>query len=705
MQFHRTHPLRSAHRLALCVFCGALAWPCAAQTPAAPPASTTSAATPPAAAASAAANATLLSPVIVTGNPLRSGVVATPVTVLTGDELVLRRGTSLGDTLGGQPGVSSTGFGPNADRPIIRGLDGDRVRIQSNGGASLDASSLSFDHAVPIDPLIVERIEVLRGPGALVYGGSALGGVVNALDNRIPTTPVRGVGGTAEVRLGGAQQERSGAAIVEAGNGRFAVHADAFGRRSNDLRVPNHIPIEDGTPLDPSDRVRNSAARASGGALGASMNFGTGHIGAAIDTYDSRYGIVVEPDVVIRMKRDHLAVSGEWRELAGPLRTVRGQINRTDYRHQEIEGTGEVGTTFDTAGTEARLELEHAAVGPLRGVVGLQIEDFDFSALGEEAFVPTTRTRRQGVFVLEEMPWSYGTLSAGLRLDRARVASDGDADPAAAQFGPASERRFSLRSASLANVWSFAPAWSLATTVAATERAPTSFELFANGVHAATAAYERGDTTLQPERGTNIDVAVHWQGDSSRWRAGVFSARFSRYISLEASGANVDVVADDGSIESFPEYVFRPVRARLNGLEIEGQQRLLERPWTLEGRFKLDMVRASNSDTGEPLPRVAPVRVTLGLDAAGGPWTLRGELQHAARQTRVPSTDVATEGHTLLNLAATYRFALAGTDAFWFLRVDNLTDVLAYSASSIRTVRDLSPLPGRALKTGLRMTF
>jgi iron complex outermembrane receptor protein len=194
--------------------------------------------------------------------------------VLSGDELVLRRGSSLGETLKGQPGVSSTWFGPNANRPTIRGFDGDRLRILSNSGSSLDASSLSFDHAVAMDPLAVERIEVLRGPAALLYGGNAIGGVVNAIDNRIPKDRLDGVSGSAEVRLGGAERERGGAALVEAGNGRFALHADAFGRRTSDLRVPRYTPVDaEGNVLAATTTVRNSAARTSGGALGGSYTF------------------------------------------------------------------------------------------------------------------------------------------------------------------------------------------------------------------------------------------------------------------------------------------------------------------------------------------------------------------------------------------------------------------------------------------------
>jgi iron complex outermembrane receptor protein len=652
------------------------------------------------------APATTLKPVVITGNPLGSAELTAPVSVLSGDELVLRRGSSLGETLASQPGVSSTYFGPNANRPTIRGLDGERVRLMTNAGASLDASTLSFDHAVPIDPLIVERLEVLRGPGALLYGGSAVGGVVNAIDNRIPKDPIARSSGALELRLGGADRERGGAALAETGNGRFALHVDAFGRDTADLRVPRFTPIEDGAALPETRRVRNSASRTRGGAVGGSVFFERGHLGLSVDTYDSIYGTPAEADVHIEMKRDHLGLAFERKDL-GPIATLRASANSTRYRHQEVEGDGAVGTVFESTGDEIRLEAVHAALGPLRGTLGAQFEDFDFAALGEEAFVPSTRTRRQALFALESLDWTGGTLTGGVRLERARVRSAGDADPADAKFGPAAERSFSLRSASLSNLLKLSPQWSLTGALSLSERAPTSFELFANGVHVATAAFERGDPTLQKERGTNADVAMEWRSGDDHVRIGAFTTRFSRFISLEATGNDVQVTDDDGNVEDVAEFVFRPVRARMNGIEIEGRRRLVQSPWTLDLSGKLDLTRAKNLDSGEPLPRVAPLRVLLALDGTQGPWGGRIEVDHAARQERVPSTDRPTPGHTLVHLSLTRRFTLGnnGTDALWFLKVGNLGDRLAYSASSIQSVRDLSPLPGRSLKTGVRVSF
>ncbi len=692
---------------ALPVFAAAFSAAVRAQSVPAAPAPAAPASAPASAAAASAPRATTLAPVIVTGNPLGSREIASPVSVLTGDELVRRRGSSLGETLNGQPGVSSTYFGPNANRPIIRGLDGDRLRILNNSGSLLDASSLSFDHAVAIDPLAVERIEVLRGPGALLYGGNAIGGVVNAIDNRIPKYSLQGVSGAGEVRFGGAESERGGSALIEAGNGDFAVHADAFGRKTSDLHVPRYTPVDaEGNALERTGRVRNSQSDTDGGALGASYTFRSGYFGVSADRYDSKYGVVAEEDVTIRLKRDHYALAGEVRDLGGPLRTIRAQVNNTRYKHEEIEGSGEIGTTFRTKGTELRVEAEHVAIGPLKGVVGAQFERFDFSALGEEAFVPKTTTRRGALFLVEEYASSVGTLNAGLRIERARLRSDGDADPAEMKFGPPVQRSFTLRSASLSDVYKFAPEWSVTGSFSSTARAPTYYELFANGVHAATGTFEVGDTGLGIERGNNVDIAVEWKSGRDRLRAGVYQARFSRYISLQPTGATITEPGDDGSTEDFPEYAFRAVRARLSGVEIDGSRRVFAGGgWTLDASGKIDYTRATNRSTGEPLPRIAPLRTSVALDAGWGQWLGRVEVEYAARQNRTPSYDSETGSYTLVNLIASRRMKLGGFDAYAFLKATNLGDRLGYSASTIETIRGLVPVAGRAVKVGLRVAF
>ncbi|RQO55278.1 membrane receptor protein [Paucibacter sp. KBW04] len=656
------------------------------------------------------AGAQKLDRVVTTGNPLRSADLAQPVDVLSGDALILRRASTLGETLDGLPGVGASYFGPNSNRPTIRGLDGDRVRMLSNSGSSVDASSLSFDHAVPLDPLVVEQVEVLRGAAALLYGGNAVGGVVNTLDNRIPRKALGSFGGAAELRLGGASAERNAALLLEGGTGEgkagFAWHADLSGRRAGDQSTPRFDSVD-----GPSRHVRNSASDSHGGALGASYVFANGFAGVSVDDYRSDYGVTVEPDIKIKMQRQRLAAAGEWRageDKSALLQRLSWQLSRSDYEHKEIEGTGEVGTVFKSHGNDLRLEAEHRAFGPVHGVLGLQWEKSDFSALGEEALVPSSRTENGAVFVLEQYEAGPLSLSAGARAESVRVDSDGDAaDAAEPKFGAASTRKFKPHSFSLSGSYSLASVvqgLSLNLNLNSTERAPMFYELHAHGVHVASGAFERGDADLGLEKAKGVDLGLQWKTANQLLRLNVYQTRFSSYIALDATGEQ----HQEPGADALPVYAFKSVPALLKGFELEGR-------WTLPAQAlpgalltlsaQLDGVRGENRATGEALPRLAPLRATLGLDASQGAWSGRLEWRLAARQDRVPVLDKPTAGYGIVKLSLARQFMLGNSDALWYLKLDNLTNKLAYSASSVATIRDLSPLAGRSLHTGVQVRF
>lgn len=632
-----------------------------------------------------------LDKVVVTGNPLKSQVLAQPSDSLGGDQLVLTRAANLGDTLQGLPGVAATNFGPNASRPSIRGLDGDRVRILNNSGASVDASNLSFDHGVAIDPLVIDKVEVLRGAAALLYGGNAVGGVVNTLDNRIPRTLIDGLSGAAEIRLGGASRDKSGAVVLDGGAGQphagFGWHVDLAGRDAGDQIAPRFD-----SEGESRTSVRNSAARSHGGSVGGSVFFQGGFAGVSVDDFHTNYGTTAEEDVTIRMQRQRLATAGEWATADGPVHRVSWQLSRNRYEHQEVEGTGAVGTTFKSTGTDGRLELEHAALGPVKGLIGLQTESLDFSALGEEAFVPSTRTRNTGFFVLEQAKLAGVDWSAGARTERVTVDSDGGE-----RFGAPASRRFKPVSVALSGVYPLSEAWSLSANLNRTERAPAYYELFANGLHLASAAYERGDPTLGLERSKGVDVGLKWESAQSHVHVNLYETRFSNYIALQATGDTAD--NNGGAV---PVYNFQAVPARLRGVEFEGR-------WQLHPSFallsQLDAVRGDNRATGEPLPRLSPLRAMLGLEAKQGDWSGKLEWRGAARQTRVAEFDTPTPGYGTLRLSVARQLRWGQFDALWYLKLDNLGNKLAYNATAVPTIRDLAPQPGRSASTGLQLRF
>jgi iron complex outermembrane receptor protein len=637
-----------------------------------------------------------LKEVTITGNPLGTELAA-PATQYSGERLLLRSQGTLGETLNNTPGVSSTYFGPNASRPVIRGLDGDRVRILSNSGATLDASSLSYDHAVTADPISIQRIEVLRGPAALLYGGNAIGGVVNLIDNRIPTEPLPGVAGKADLGLASGNREKGAAAAVDGGTDRLGLHVDMFNRSTQDTRVPVSLACTRGGVTSFVRRICNSASDSRGGVVGGSLFFDKGYLGASASSYRSDYGTVAEDEVTIGMKSNRYALEGEMRDLGGWLQSIKAHASHTDYTHTEFDA-GQPGTVFSNTGNDVRIEARHAKLGALDGVIGVQAERSRFSADGLEAFAPHSRTQVNALFAYEELGTAWGKLTFGARTEDVKVASDGN--PQVTRFTPA-ERSFRPASLALGALWKLTPQWQLTGNVARSERAPKDYELFADGPHVATGAWEVGNPDLGKERSVNADVGVEWKAGHNNFKLNAFASRFRNYIALTSTGR----VREEE--EGLPEFEYRGVQARFRGLEASGNIRLMDGPSQLDLELRGDAVRATNATTGEPLPRIAPMRAGATLAWSQGPWGARMGFDHAARQSRVPAGESATDAYTLWTAALTYRTPAGPATLLWYARLDNAADKLAYSATSIltQTAPGKSPLPGRSFKVGLRASF
>jgi len=681
--------------------------------------------------------------VTVTANPLGSSSLfdlAAPASVLQGQGLVLRRASTLGETLSGEPGLAGSAFGPGASRPVIRGLDSDRVRILQNGVGMLDASALSYDHAVAVDPLIADRIEVVRGPAALLYGGNAVGGVVNVIDNRVPQEPVTGVTGAIEPRFGGPDNEKSGAVKVEAGNGRFAVHVDAYGRRSDDLTIPGFARSARQRAADaagtaqPRNVIPNSRMSSDGGALGGSLTWDKGYAGLAYSAFNSNYGSPIEPAVRVDMKSARWDLAGELRDVGGFIEGVKFKYGRTGYEHREIDA-GVVGTVFRNRGYESRIELKHAQIGVFRGMVGMQFNNNAFSALGDEGFVPATNTDAKGLFVYEELPLGDWKLNAGARIDRNSVKSAGGGAnvPAASlsalagtpRFGAAQSRGFSPKAFSFGAVYSLSKVFSLAANTAYTERAPTYAELFANGPHIATGRFEVGNSGFDTERSKAFDIALRMRSGPHSASVGVFYNRFKNFITLADSGVTRDAAgyssaagddmsdAGDGTSQVstnngdasriLPESVFRAVSAEFRGVEAQGRFRIMDKGGELDLKLKADYVQATNKDSGQPLPRIAPLRLGVGLEYRFNAWSAGLDLEHAARQNRVSAIERQTDAYTLANASLGYRFKSAGVNWEAFARANNLFNQEARNHVSF--VKDVAPMPGRGVLAGLRGLF
>lgn len=671
------------HLSILSLFCGgALLAP--AQTPAPEP---------------AAGEKVKLDAFVVTASPLGRAAdeIVQPTSVLGGDRLDLARQVSLGETLAQQPGVSSTYFGPAASRPVIRGMGGDRVRVLSSGVGTMDASVVSPDHAVSLDPLLVDRIELVRGPAALLYGGSAIGGIVNVIDARIPEErPLRDFLGRVETRAGSSAEERAGAAVLTGAAGDWAWRLDGFRRRSGDVRIPGYAATEAkrreliaaGEPIV-RGILANSAAEGAGAGAGLTRFFGeAGHFGLSYSGGGARYGTVAEPDVTIDLRQRRWDAHGEWLNPAVWLRAAKFQFGLSRYQHTEFEG-GAVGTVFRNRGYEGRLELMHAPVGPLAGVVGFQTSRSDFSTAGEEAILPASLTTNQAVFVYEELVRPSVTWEFGVRAERQRLAPG-----AGAVFDL---RRDTLAAFSAGAVWKLPADCALALSLADCARAPNAQELFVDGPHAGTGTYEIGDAALRPERVRGADLTL--RKCASFWSGAVtaFVNRFDGFIHEQATGG-----IDDGS--GLPVYRFRQGAARFFGAELELTVHLLETKRSrADLRFTADTVRADNLEADEPLPRIPPSRFGVAIDYRAGDWSFTTELRTAARQERIGPNETATAGYGLANASVTRRFRLGGVRGELFARGTNLTDATARVHTSF--LKDVAPLPGRDVTAGVRFEF
>ena len=674
---------------------------------------------------------TRLDDVTITARSLENTGLLVPAQQLSGAALTQRLGSTLGETLDNLPGIANSSFGPNVGRPTIRGMDGDRIRILQNSGANMDVSGLSFDHAVPMDPLTTERIEILRGPATLLYGGSAIGGVVNVIDNRIARERAfdskGGVMGKVELRTGGAANERSTGAMVETGTDKFAIHVDAFDRRTQNLKVPKNMSCESGVN---SVKVCNSASNTKGGAVGGTLLFDRGYLGLSTSEYKSTYGTVAEEYVTIGMVRRHHALEGKLRDVGEWFQDVKFQGGYTKYSHTEYS-SNVAGTQFDNGGLDMRLEARQRSVAlgnglQLEGTIGLQSERNNLHAVGDEKFVPTSRTHSTALFTYQALKTPWGQWTAGARSESVSVQSlesIGPNNENAAQTKTFNPMSFALGVMRNLRQGEAQNGWQVTSNITTSQRAPKDYELFAYGPHAATGAYEIGSSTMALEKATQLDLGGEWKKGLHKLGVTAFTSEFANFISLQSSGSYKTSAGAVGTSTDLPVYNFQGVRARFMGLEshaklrmVGGQQALLSNDaqhGAVDLELRGDILRADDLTNGRPMPRIAPMR--LGADAlwSKNAWGARFGFMHAGAQNRMPYysnvTPVTTAAYTLWNAGLNYHAHSGSTHWMFFAKLDNLTNKLAYSSTSSLTQTMSSslapPLAGRSLKLGLQASF
>lgn len=660
----------------------------------------------------------------VSASALNSSIneMTTPAEVLQGDELVKRRDSTLGETLNGLPGVHSSSFGAGASRPVIRGLDGARVKVLSDGVDLGDASTISPDHAVTSEPLFAERIEVLKGPATLLYGGGAIGGVVNVLDKKVPTyIPEKGYEGDLELRANSVANQGAGLFGITAGTDNFALRAEGSKRQDNEYKIP-------GSPSKQAGSFNDTDSYS----LGGSFIGERGYIGAAYSEQNIEYGLLAHQHAdchthgprnwhcmghdehehgghddhddhahghndhdehghaehdhehagvpYIKMKQKRWDLRGELNDPLPGFELAKLRVGHSDYNHDEIEGK-EVSTTFNNKATDARLELTHAPLFGWRGVLGGQTLRRDFATSGEEAYVPPTLTSNHALFLLEEYTLNDWRYELGLRHEWQDIDAQG-----------AKDTSHSGTSVSAGAVWTFAPQYSLGFSLSRSQRLPTAEELYANGPHAATRTVELGDENLDKETSNNAEITLRKFSGRTTFTLSVYRNEVDDFIYAADTGHKVG--------GGYREIEYRQRDAVLTGAEGSVTYALTDSTdVTLFG----DHVRGKLKSGGD-LPRIPADRLGVRVnqtftDAISGDV----EFYRSQHQDDVASYEKETSGFNMLAAGLSYKGALENTDYLLFLKANNLLDERVRNHSSF--IKDDVLQPGRNFTAGVRLSF
>ena len=621
-----------------------------------------------------------------------------PTSVLAGQDLQKQLEATIGATLQSEPGVAMRSLGPGPARPVIRGLDGDRVAVLQDGQRVGDLSSQSGDHGVTLNPSSARRIEVVRGPATLLYGANAIGGLVNVITDQIPTAPVTKATGDFTLDVGSNAGEAGGAGDVHFGNGRLAMHLAGGARRAGEFST------------SPSG-VLNSQSRSSVFNVGASWTGDRRYAGASYGFDDSEYGvpIVEEGEIRLTPRRHAFNVRAGGEGLDGAITSYRATVGVRRYEHQELHGA-EVGTEFSNDTEEAELLVSHRPLGKLSGTVGGSLFTRGFAAIGEEALSPPVDQRTTALFLYEELTWPHLTFQFGGRLDLTSFEPDGGTLP---------NRSFNEFSGSLGLLFTPAAAndnFVIAASLARAARNPALEELYFFGPHPGNFAFEIGNPSLASERALGFDLSLRARSNRVRGEVTLFYNRIDDFIfrnpisdeEFEAREEEFDerfgVVDEPGGghehEDEFPYIEFVGADSTLYGLEAHADITLTE---SLVAEITYDWVRGTLTASDQPLPRIPPFRVIPGLRYQRNALQVGGAVTIIGEQNRVFGEETPTPGAELLRLYGSYSFIGAGVTNTITVRLDNATNTLY--RNHLNYLKDVLPEIGRNFKLVYSVSF
>lgn len=632
--------------------------------------------------------------ITITASPLNKNAdaVSQANNLLAGDELRKSVASTLGETLQQLPGINSSSFGPGVGIPIIRGQSDNRVKVMQDSIGSMDASASSPDHAIAIEPLLANRIEVLRGPAALRYGSGAIGGVVNVFDNRIPDKLPEDSEGGVELRYGDVNQEQTAVASVTGAVNQFALHWDGVNRRTDDTKIPGYASSE----VNPSETTKgfidNTDSNLESNSLGVSYIGEEGFVGIAINQLDNNYGIPPESasgeKAHIDLQQARVDLKTELKNPFAGFEKVSGRIAFNDYEHKEIVGD-EVEALFTNDAHEGRVELIHKPIGNVRGAIGLQFAGRTFAAKeaveeGADStqvargFIPESDIKNTGVFVLEEISFGDWLYEAGARLEKQSIK---------AETGEDISHKSNNFSASA--IWHFTETQRLNLSLARSQRAPSVEELLSDGVHEATQSYLIGDSSLNRETSQNIEMGYHWHSKKLEASINFFNNHIENYIYAAATGEEK---------EELPVFAYSQADAKFTGYESQFTF-FMNDNW--QWHFSADKVKARLT-SGEDLPRIPPTRFSNSIEYTLNNWNASLSMTKVADQQHPGLNEKPTSGYKRWDARLSYTFD-QDQQYLIFLKANNFTNEEIRNASSF--LRDIAPEAGRNIQLGVRMKF
>jgi iron complex outermembrane recepter protein len=626
---------------------------------------------------------------------------ADPVIVLSDETLRLNVGHSIGETLKNELGISNQSFGPGVGTPVIRGQSGPRVRVLGNGIGSNDVSAISPDHATSTEPLLAERIEVLRGPGTLLYGSGAIGGVVNIIDNRIPSVlPDQLLGGALEQRFDSVSDETATVMKIEGGKGNLAYHLDGFYRDRGNLDIGGQaIDVQAAEATDPTLTVinntngfiSNSSAHAISGSAGLSLIGEPGFAGIAINRLENNYGIAPDGSgggevVRIDLKQNKYDFKSELIKPFKFAESLQTKLGYTDYKHTEI-ADGEPGAFFTNETYEGRLELTHNPLGIFRGIVGFQALASDYSALDKgsgEVITPQTQTHSFGVFAVEKFEIGAFSSQLGVRVENTALDPQGQ-----------SSLSYTPVSASASSAWKITDDHNLSLALTRLQRAPQVQELLVNGFHDATRSFERGNINLREETAYNLDLGYTFKSEWLRGQFDLFHNWASDYIFQQRNGEFID---------GAPVLETRQADATFMGYEGKLVFPLLSNDYGLVDLTLFSDYTRGQFVNGADVPRLPPLRFGFQLGYINGNWDTNLRLTRGEAQTHAGDNDTPTAGYVLLNLSTQYQILdYHDADVTVFAKANNLLNENIRNSTSY--LRNFAPEPGRGAEIGFRISY